>query len=148
MIRSVGSSLPSFKALTFQSGLNVVLAERAEGSERTDTRNGLGKSSLLEIIHFVLGGGAEREHPFRQPPLDEYTFTVAFDLGDRVIAATRGGQDPQHVLVTDPDTGESERLPVAAWRARLGNEMFGLAQDAPKYSPSFGSLRVLLLRAR
>mgnify|MGYP006310457889 CR=1 FL=1 len=56
MIYSVKSDKPSFRTIEFQPGFNVVLAERTKESTIKDSRNGLGKSTLIEIIHFCLGG--------------------------------------------------------------------------------------------
>ena len=56
MILTLGSSLPKFKELKFRAGLNVVLSTRAEGSDEGRTRNSAGKSSFVELVHFLLGG--------------------------------------------------------------------------------------------
>ena len=58
MIRSVSANQKSFKTVHFEPGFNVVLADRTKDSTKKDTRNGLGKSTLIEIIHFCLGAGA------------------------------------------------------------------------------------------
>jgi uncharacterized protein YydD (DUF2326 family) len=81
VIHEVTSSLPKFKTLRFTQGLNIVLADRTDKSEQTDTRNGSGKSSLVEIFHHLLGGRADPKSMFRQPPLDEHWFAMTFDLG-------------------------------------------------------------------
>ena len=52
MIRTVSSSLPTFKTLTFTPGLNLLLADVAKTSTDRHTRNSAGKTSLVEIIHF------------------------------------------------------------------------------------------------
>jgi uncharacterized protein YydD (DUF2326 family) len=57
MIYSVSANQRSFHTVTFTTGLNVILAERSETSTEKDTRNGLGKSTLIEIIDFCLGLG-------------------------------------------------------------------------------------------
>jgi len=55
MIYSVKSDKSSFKKIDFQPGFNIILAERTKESTKKDSRNGLGKSTLIEIIHFCLG---------------------------------------------------------------------------------------------
>jgi len=55
MIRSITADKSSFKSIKFENGLNVVLADRTKESTKKDSTNGLGKSTLLEIIHFCLG---------------------------------------------------------------------------------------------
>lgn len=148
MIRHVASSLPSFRRVEFGEGLNILVAERRGDSSTTDSRNGTGKSSLLEIVHYVLGGDAGPKHPFRLPPLDRHTFTVGLDVAGRAVTATRGGDERQIVVVTDLETGAVERVPVAAWRDRLGTAMFSIEPGQPKYSPTFRSCLGYFVRRR
>lgn len=56
MIYSISCDQPSCKAIEFKPGFNVILAERTKEATNRDSRNGLGKSTLIEIIHFCLGG--------------------------------------------------------------------------------------------
>ena len=56
MIRSVRCNKDTFKTINFNPGFNVVTAERTKESSKKDSRNGLGKSTLIEIIQFCLGG--------------------------------------------------------------------------------------------
>ena len=59
MIHGVYANQSSFHPVKFSTGLNVVLAERTHASSQKDTRNGLGKSTLIEIIDFCLGGSGQ-----------------------------------------------------------------------------------------
>ena len=53
MIHSVTANHSSFHPVQFTPGLNVILAERTNTSTQKDTRNGLGKSTLIDIIDFA-----------------------------------------------------------------------------------------------
>ena len=53
MIHRIYSSLPTFKDLSLNPGLNVLIAEKSEGATREQSRNAAGKSSVLEIIHYL-----------------------------------------------------------------------------------------------
>ena len=64
MIRFLGSDLASFKALTFRAGLNIVLADKSEGATDRQSRNGAGKSSLIELVHFLLGAEVRPDSVF------------------------------------------------------------------------------------
>ena len=68
MLRQLGASDPRFKTLAFHQGLNLLVADVAPGSTDTDSRNGAGKSSVVELLHFLLGG-SERNAPFVREPL-------------------------------------------------------------------------------
>ena len=60
MIKAVRCDQTSFRAVEFTTGMNVVLADRTDSSTGKDSRNGLGKSTLIDIIRFCLGGGNPR----------------------------------------------------------------------------------------
>ena len=70
MIHAVRCNQPGFKDVTFRPGFNVVLAERSEEATKKDSRkNGLGKTTLIEIIHFCLGARATRNSRLMATPL-------------------------------------------------------------------------------
>ena len=77
MIVSIESTLKTFKPVTFRSGLNVLLSDRTANSTDKQTRNSAGKTSLVEIIHFLLGADCEKESLFRLDSLVEHTFKGA-----------------------------------------------------------------------
>ncbi len=60
MISAVRANKPTFRTVRFQPGLNLILAERTKESTRKDSRNGLGKSTVLEIVQFCLGARATK----------------------------------------------------------------------------------------
>lgn len=83
MIREIRSDDARFKALTFRAGLNILLADRfddeavASSSRDRRTRNGAGKSSFIDIVHFLLGGKAEGA--LTSTALSEWSFIGEFD---------------------------------------------------------------------
>ena len=81
MIRSITSDLPTFKALNFQRGLNILLADKSVGSSEGHTRNSAGKSSFVEIVQFLLGANADKDSLVRHPALEGYSFTGEFLIG-------------------------------------------------------------------
>ena len=60
MIHKISANQQSFRTVDFQPGFNVVLAEKDDSADDKDSRNGIGKSSLIEVIHFCLGSDLRR----------------------------------------------------------------------------------------
>ena len=80
MIHSVAANQRSFHRVEFTTGLNVILADRSEASTEKDTRNGLGKSTLIDIIDFCLGSRATNGRGLLIAPLRDWVFTVELTL--------------------------------------------------------------------
>ena len=154
MIHRIGSDLESFKTLTFQPGLNILLAEKSAGATDRQSRNGAGKTSLVELIHFLCGANVDRNNIFRSEALIDSTFDMVLDLGDDELTVERSGRKPSRIIINGPaekwpippkfnqDAGHYE-LSNENWRHTLGAYWFGL--DAPpspdaKYSPTLRSL--------
>ncbi len=79
MLRKLSSSLPTFKTLEFSAGLNILVADRTQVSSETDTRNGAGKSSVVELLHFLLGARADRKSLPMKPELQGHSFSLDLD---------------------------------------------------------------------
>jgi uncharacterized protein YydD (DUF2326 family) len=138
MIVSIESSIPTFKSVRFQPGLNVLLADTRPESTEKQTRNSAGKTSLVEIVHFLLGANCEKESLFRTKELIHHTFTGAFDIGGVLFTIRRSGSEPSKVFLlggghdqrelpkrTDKTSGTTFVSNVN-WRVFLGHAMFGL----------------------
>ena len=157
MIHELTSSLPNFKTLEFGPGLNVVLADRTERSGKTDTRNGSGKSSILEIMHFLLGARPSPQSMFRLPPLDEHWFQMTFDLVGTRVSVRRSGTNAGRVAITMLDEeasaptlfagsdGREEIISNEEWKRRLGSTVFGIT-EYDDWAPSFRSCVSYFLR--
>lgn len=152
MIHEITSTLSTFKTLRFGSGLNLLLAKKSNGASDRQTRNGAGKSSLVELVHFLLAGSCRPTNIFRSAALSTYEFEMKLDLGGQVVRASRSGANAKVVYVDAPDfstwpiqpsvdarTGEL-MLAESEWGAVLGSEMFGLDPNLPVHSPTFRSV--------
>jgi uncharacterized protein YydD (DUF2326 family) len=156
MIHRIYSTLTSFKELTFKPGLNVLLADKSDQSTSKHTRNGAGKSSVLEIVHFLSAADCPEGSIFRAPELSPFRFGMEFDLGGRTIRVERSGSSPNDFIITGGDTtgwpvqpelskaGERvltqknwDRV-LGAFMFRLDEQILGKAKMA--YSPTFRSL--------
>lgn len=147
MIKRVRANQPTFRDVSFSPGFNVVVADRSKESTKKDSRNGLGKSTLIKIIHFCLGADAK---DLKAPQLQDWAFTLDLRLGGVDVSVTRSVAKPQIVqLVGDtsgwpiePEAVEGKpTLRVSDWIQTLGSAMFGLAPTTREpFTPSFRSL--------
>lgn len=149
MIHSVSCDQRSFKKIDFKRGMNVVLAERVDGSTERDTRNGLGKSALVEIIHFCLGG--KKAETLNKENVDGWEFAVSLDIGDRAYSVRRNTGNARNIIVegdcagwpAEPSVDRDGRqyFSQSVWNEVLGALMCGLDLEyATKYHPTFRSL--------
>ena len=151
MIRSVRSNKATFRPVKFEPGFNVVLADRTDKSSQKDSRNGAGKSLLVEIIHFCLGGSAGTS--LKKKELRDWRFTLDLQLGGKDVSVTRGLDHPNKVEVTGdiafvptdvllPITGGSFQMKSSEWSRSLGAVVFGLPPDEKPqpFTPRFRSL--------
>lgn len=148
MIYNLFSTLPTFKNLgELKPGLNVLLAQKTEGSTSKQTRNRAGKTSFIEAIHFLTGSEAGPDSIFRTPELAEYTFGMDFDLKDARTVVERTGSAKAKIYVTTPPEAK-RKLSATDWVTFLGEEMFGLSslEAAGSKPPSFRSLFAYFVR--
>ena len=154
MITRLSSSLESFKTLEFGPGLNMLLADKSEGATDLQTRNGAGKTSFVDTVHFLTGGKAGTESIFRSDALIDGSFEIRLDVGDDEVTVERSGASPSKIYLNGPvedwpippkfkeDRGDFE-ISNTNWCHTLGAKWFGL--EAPpdtdsKFQPTFRSL--------
>ena len=104
MIHSIRSDLPSFKELRFQPGLNILLAEKSPGATERQTRNRAGKTSLIELIHFLIGANCDARSLFKNDALVQFSFEMDFDLNGAQAVVKRSGQKPSRIVIAEGDT--------------------------------------------
>ena len=149
MIQHISSSLPSFKSLDFKSGLNVLIAKKESGASDRQTRNRAGKSSLIEIVHFLTGAKVEKNAIFRSEMLLNESFSMMFDIDGQRLRVTRSGHQRSKIHVEGlSSNSEKVSLSNSEWISRLGDEMFGLNQivDFDRRVPTFRSLFAYFVR--
>lgn len=153
MIHGIYANQPSFHPVEFTTGLNVVLAERTDASSKKDTRNGLGKSTLIEIIDFCLGSRAAKGKGLIQESLADWAFTIDMTIAGNRIKTTRAIATPNRISIEGPtanwieqpdrDEETGERIfNWERWKILLGWALFGLprSNDVFKYTPTYRSL--------
>lgn len=109
-LRRLGANDNRFKSIEFRNGLNLLVADRTEASDQKDSRNGTGKSSMVRILRYILGGNLAPE--LGSPELADYTFFARLTL-----PSPTGGDDD--VTVGRP-VSPTTRLEVRGWSATDG----------------------------
>ena len=143
MIHRIYSSLATFKALEFKSGLNVLIAQKEAGATDKQTRNRAGKTSLIEIVHFLTGSNAGKDSLFRSDALVNASFGMAFDLGGEKLRVERSGHQKSKIhLEGDSFAKGKTSLSNSEWVELLGEKMFGL-HEVPEYDGSIPTFRSL-----
>lgn len=149
-ISRVKSNKESFHEVSFEDGFNVILAERTEGSTSKDSRNGRGKTTLVEIIHFCLGADFKKG-ALDIPDLFGWSFTLDFELEGQPYSVTREVNSPDLIIVdgdftnwpikpTYDDLNKFHHLTRNQWCHVLGNLVFDLPLESKTYSPTFRNL--------
>ena len=159
MIHRLSANQPSFHSVDFTTGLNVVLGERSIGSTEKDTRNGIGKSTLIEIIDFCLGSRATKGKGLNIEPLENWSFTLEITLQNNRVKVTRSISEQNLVIVDGPTKGWFEQpetsestgrkfYKVDRWRILLGRALFDIPAltESLSYKPSYRSLVSYFIR--
>jgi uncharacterized protein YydD (DUF2326 family) len=159
MIHRVFSSLGTFKTVTFTPGLNILLSDKTPGATNQQTRNRSGKTSFVELIHFVCGGNCRKDSIFRAPELIQATFGLEIDVFNEVVQIARSGSEPSKLSLARGDATRWPTQPKAEedpprrvisnkhWRTVLGRAFFGIDDESESDEdegsgrrPSFRSL--------
>ena len=128
------------------------------GATEKQTRNSAEKTSLIEIVHFLLGADCKSDSLLRSPELVEHSFVGHFSFGDHLISVERSGTNSARVYLLNGFDGR-RNLPIKTekgskrqylsneyWKVFLGHLLFGLPEDlAPSvfgesYTPTFRSM--------
>lgn len=149
MIHSITADKPSFKPVTFTNGLNIVLADRTNESSDKDSTNGLGKSALIEIIHFCLGGN--KGETLNKKRLEDWTFTMKLELGGKIYSASRNTLYQNQIIIVgdcsewpiklEKNNSKDQSLTNTNWKNILGFLMFNTKLEYDQdYVPTSRSL--------
>ncbi len=145
MITEIYSNLASFRTLTFKPGLSILLADRHETSGPRETRNGTGKTSMIELIHLLVQDRKNPEDDFHKEILVGRTFGAKFrEVKDefRIERKTNPGKDKDEAFI------DGVSIDFKDLRSRLARQWFGLSDEetAGAYSPKFGALFAFFVR--
>jgi len=151
MIKRIRCDQSSFRTVELKEGFNVVLADRTTISSDKDSRNGLGKTTLIEIIHFCLGSTLKKNSVLSSRAIKNWTFILDFTLNGQDHSVYRNTSNPSIVRLEGnfsdwPIKPEKDAsgyfMKTNDWKKLLGFFMFDLDLDlyGRKYAPTFRSL--------
>lgn len=153
------------KSITFHTGLNVVLADIAtDDSKKNDknSRNGAGKTSLIEIIDFCLGGSIKT---LNSTLLDNWTYALELEIHNKIYTVYRCANDSKKIYFLDGDFSKWNIKPITInpdsvtntiynyymkeddWKDFLGRYLFSLDNTiSDKYYPKYRSIISYFIR--
>ena len=146
MIHELYANKSSFKKIQFNKGINIILAEGDDNTE--NSRNGLGKTTLVHIIHFCLGGNPNITY-LPEDTFNEWEFTISLDVFNEKIYAKRSFKEKSIIIVEGNFTDFSQKPSYSSekeyyfytlnqWKEILGNSLFGLKNENEfKFKPTF-----------
>lgn len=141
----LGSSDCRFKTLRFHEGMNVLLADKTQGSKLGDSRNGAGKTSFVRILRYLLGG--RLDDSLKSAELAHFSFWGDLEMENAVDDLTRGVADVKRIeRAVKPQTKvrvDGVSTSIDAWKLDVG-QLFRLPADANR--PTVGQLVSQLVR--
>lgn len=158
MILAVKCDRPQFKSVYFSTGFNVVLADRTSHASDKESRNGLGKTTLLSIISFCLGATLTKAMSIAKPAIEGWTFSIDVVLRGGKYTIYRNTADASVVQIEGdfsswpirptPNVGFLPTMKIQPWKDVLGWLIFELPVDHSglKYTPTFRSLISYFIR--
>lgn len=155
------SSHIKFRSPSFDNGLNLFIVEKTDKSTDKQTRNSAGKSSLIEIIHFIFGADNDKNAFYNKEAFSDDLFSVEIELNGKAYVVSRGASKPSRVyfdkrididLEMNLDLERDEELGLFYssandWKKAVGEYLFSIPSSSPsKYSPSFRAIFSYLVR--
>ena len=134
-LKKITSSDPRFKTIEFRDGLNILVAERTNESTQKDSRNSVGKTSLIKVLRYVLG--ENRPEEFRDPQFATHEFTAIMSLPSLhpgvsdEVAVSRPVSPSTRIRVSGWSiiSENTTEISVKKWRKLLSQFVFHVPKD-------------------
>ena len=154
MIRRIFSSYAGFKNLDLHSGLNLLIVDKEKESTEKQTRNSAGKSSLVEIIHFIFGADNDENAFYNKDVFINELFSAEVEYSNHVFEISRCGVKRNRIFFNKKidnflnislDYDEQFNLyssSVSDWKKAIGEYLFSIPTGLKevKYNPSFRAI--------
>lgn len=129
-----------FKTVSFnKSGLNFIVAKQknVDNKDTGNTYNGVGKSLLINIVHFCLGSSTNNYKSFCEK-LADWEFTLEFSIGETYYTSNRSTVNPNRIHLN------GEPLTLSKFNTKLEELCFQIPDGASNLS--FRSLLPFFIR--
>jgi uncharacterized protein YydD (DUF2326 family) len=153
MLYALTSNRPLFKPVEFRKGLNIIMAERQSTTDeelpltQRRTRNGAGKSSIIDLVHFLLAG--KPEGALTSKALIDWSFRLTLDVGPEIVEVQREIGNARMVYVEKAEHPRyAKKISAAEWATRLGKTWFRLEGGRQTGGVSFRQLITYFARRR
>src|SRR5690349_4172153 len=117
----LSSNHDTFKTIEFNStGLTIIVGAKSQNGE---TYNGVGKSLIVELLHFCLGSNKNKEFALKIP---QWEFTLDFDLngGKHVVSRNTSNQDEVYL--------DHREMKVSDFNAWMESRVFSIPGNISK----------------
>ena len=139
-LKKLYANKSSFRTVEFnETGLSFIVAKQKnpENKSNDKTYNGVGKSLLINIIHFCLGSKKEKYTSFCNK-LPGWEFCLDFSIGGADYTAKRTTDNPSKITLN------GEELTLTNFNSKLKSMCFNIPDDVS--SLSFRSLLPFFIR--
>ncbi|MGL5245723.1 MAG: hypothetical protein ACRC7R_11155, partial [Sarcina sp.] len=118
-LKKLSANNEQFHTVEFKEGLNFIIGRRENPNikELKETYNGVGKSLIIELIHFCLG--SKKVDAFEES-LKDWTFALEFNIGSEEFVVKRSCENQNIISVNNQD------ITLAKYRELLGEKVFGI----------------------
>jgi hypothetical protein len=126
-----------FKTIQFRKGFNIIIADRDQDSSDKHSTNGLGKTLLLEIINYCLGGSPSET--LKKEEMRDWIFSLTIEIDGEEIVLKRAVKDRKKYV----EALGIEDINVDEVCLTLGEKLFGLSVREVKDKNNHPTYRIL-----
>lgn len=126
---SLTSNQDSFRDVKFNpNGISLVVAKHSKRttSSTQNTYNGLGKSLVVHIIHFCLGGKSKNFESFEKK-LSKWQFILKFEIDTIIYVASRSTDNIDKILLHS--NNKEEELSINKFTSKIEQLVFNIPKD-------------------
>jgi len=126
---SLTSNQDSFRPIKFNpNGISLIVAKHSKpiNTSSKNTYNGLGKSLIIHIIHFCLGGKSKNFESFSQK-LPKWQFILKFEIDDVIYVVSRSTDAIDKILLHSENS--EEELSINKFTDKIEKLLFNIPND-------------------